>query len=217
VKHSEFRARLSEYLERDLIPEERARIETHLEGCADCTNELSELRSTVALLRRLPEPGHPAGLADAVLARIASEGQRPAPVRRLLRRTAEPRIAALLAAGFAGFLLLVQAGDRGLTPSGAPGAMQLASLGSRDAFGLPREFQNGLWDPEQVQPRAVRSLGAGILSNSLVQWSGAEYGSRAHIQEVARLLRGAGHPHSASLASHFDGSSMAVTAGWQPR
>ena len=91
--HSEIRARLSDYLERDLNPEDRSRIERHLEACAPCGSELRELRATVSLLRRLPEPAHPSGLGELVMARVARDGSRPARVRSLLRRATEPRFA----------------------------------------------------------------------------------------------------------------------------
>ena len=111
MTHSEIRAQLSEYLERDLDPDRRSLITAHLESCAACGRELHELRSTVSLLRRLPEPGHPQGLADAVLARVAQDARAPARVH-WLRRVSEPRFAAALAAGIAGFFLLLQPGDR---------------------------------------------------------------------------------------------------------
>lgn len=207
MKHSEFRARLSEYLERELIPEERSRVERHLESCPDCARELRELRATVSLLRRLPEPGHPPGLADAVMAQIALEASRPASLRSLVRRTAEPRVAALLAAGLAGFVLLVQAVDPKLEPSGST---QIASLDGR----LPSAFESGLWPSDEPRPRAV---GASVLSNAIGYRPNSEYARRAHLQEVARLLRGAGHPYSESLASHFESQPTVVMADWQPR
>ena len=36
MTHLEIRARLSEYLERDLDPAERSLVEGHLDGCASC-------------------------------------------------------------------------------------------------------------------------------------------------------------------------------------
>ena len=89
--HSEIRARLSEYLERDLATEERARIGAHLESCTDCDRELNELRETVSLLRRLPEPTLPAGISErgdaADRARRGPRSARPGlvPARRASR------------------------------------------------------------------------------------------------------------------------------------
>jgi len=234
VKHSEIRARLSDYLERDLSPEESSRIETHLEACAPCGSELRELRATVSLLRRLPEPAHPQGLGEAVMARVARDGIRPARVRWPLRRAADPRIAALLAAGIAGLFFLFQTGDpgltmrpfpavplgtvaRGATPAGQPGQAQIASAGSREAGSLPSSIMNGLWGPDEPRARAALPARAGVVSGATPSGAYAEYMRRAQLREVARLLRGAGHPYSASLASHFEAQPTVVMADWQPR
>jgi hypothetical protein len=187
-------------------------METHLEACAPCGSELRELRATVSLLRRLPEPGHPPGLGEAVMARIARAESRPARVRSLLRRAAEPRFAAPLAAGLAGLFFLFQSADPLQTarpPTGAaPGRMQWASAGSREARGWPLAFANGLWGPDEPSARAVAPTRAGVISGATP--SGA-------YREYARLLRGAGHPYSESLASHFESQPNVVMADWQPR
>ncbi|MGC8782707.1 MAG: anti-sigma factor family protein, partial [Anaerolineae bacterium] len=49
--HSE---ELSAYLDGQVRPAERRRIEAHLAGCAACRRELASLRQTVALVRALP-------------------------------------------------------------------------------------------------------------------------------------------------------------------
>jgi hypothetical protein len=46
---------LSGYMDRRLSPEEVARVEEHLGACQGCREELESLRTTVALVRRLPE------------------------------------------------------------------------------------------------------------------------------------------------------------------
>lgn len=46
---------LTAYLDGDLAPEERVRFDDHLRTCRDCRRELTELRSTVALLNGLPD------------------------------------------------------------------------------------------------------------------------------------------------------------------
>lgn len=45
---------LSAYLDEEVSPAERARVESHLAACASCQQELAALRKTVALLRQLP-------------------------------------------------------------------------------------------------------------------------------------------------------------------
>jgi hypothetical protein len=84
-----------------LTPEERAHVEAHLAGCAECQRELQRFTATVALLRRVEPPRAPAGFVDRVLA-----AARPTPwYRRLLERLFLPLPAKLPAEAVA--LLLV--------------------------------------------------------------------------------------------------------------
>jgi anti-sigma factor RsiW len=230
VKHPEIRAQLSAYLERDLGPEERTQIDTHLESCVACGSELRELRATVSLLRRLPEPGHPPGLADAVMARAA---QRPARVIQLVRRAAEPRFAAALAAGIAGLVFLVDGSDPGrstaptatapiglfahsTTLPSQPAAARVASAAPREARSA-RSFGIVLGDSDAPRASAVRPVRARVMSSATPRGAYDQYARRARIEEVARLLRGAGHPYSDSLASHFEEPSTVAMADWHPR
>ena len=99
------RSHLGDHLEGDLDLRSRTRVDEHLGRCASCARELSELRSTVGLLRSLPAPQPPAELANEVMRRINSgEGrtqQSPAVIRNLFG----PRVAAALAAGLAAFAI----------------------------------------------------------------------------------------------------------------
>jgi hypothetical protein len=61
---------------------ERADLEAHLAGCAECRRELASFRSTVVLLHRVAPERAPAGFVDRVLA-----AARPAPWYRRLART----------------------------------------------------------------------------------------------------------------------------------
>ena len=47
---------LSAYLDGELNQAERARLDAHLPGCAECRTTLDALRATVAGLATLPEP-----------------------------------------------------------------------------------------------------------------------------------------------------------------
>ena len=99
------RSHLGDHLEGDLELQFRARVDEHLGRCASCAAELSELRSTVALLRSLPAPQPPGELAGEVMQRIdAGEGRMrrtPAVIRHLFT----PQVAAALAAGLTGFAI----------------------------------------------------------------------------------------------------------------
>jgi putative zinc finger protein len=69
-----------------LTPAERAALDAHLAGCADCRRELERLRATVSLLRASPPVRAPAGFVDRVL-----EAARPVPwYRRVASRLFRP-------------------------------------------------------------------------------------------------------------------------------
>lgn len=69
-----------------LTPTERAALDAHLAGCADCRRELERLRATVSLLRAAPPLRAPAGFVDRVL-----EAARPTPwYRRVASRLFRP-------------------------------------------------------------------------------------------------------------------------------
>jgi hypothetical protein len=105
VNCARVRSHLGDHLEGDLELRFRARVDEHLGRCASCAEELSELRSTVALLRSLPNPRPPAELAGEVMQRIdAGEGRmRRTPVA--IRHLFTPQVAAALAAILVGFAI----------------------------------------------------------------------------------------------------------------
>jgi hypothetical protein len=118
MNHEELRERLSAYLEADLEASERARVEEHLANCPDCRREYRELRHTVDLLRRLPEPDPPPDLADRVITRLRAGEGRPGLLARWQARTAAiaeaPWLTPVAAVAVAlGLLLMV----RGIGPS----------------------------------------------------------------------------------------------------
>jgi len=102
----EWTDRLSEYLDGELEARERARVEAHLAGCAECARTLAELKAVVARASRLPEYPPEADLWPGIERRLA-------PRRRLLDLRAllsgGPRVSVpipqLLAAGLAVMLL----------------------------------------------------------------------------------------------------------------
>ncbi len=228
MTHSEIRARLSEYLERDLPSEQRSRIGAHLESCADCDREFRDLRATVSLLRGLPEPELPAGIGGAVMARIARGEGREARVYTLFRRAAEPRFAAPLAAGLAGLFFLFQAGDSGFSPkpaldSGATKHAEALMVHAMLALADGRDASADAWrDTVSAREDHRTGLATSVTPAAAVQ----QYMSLARMdkamrrtrsQEFAQKLRGAGHPNSASLATHFESRSNVVLADWRPR
>jgi hypothetical protein len=117
MRHATVHAWLSAYLEDDLAPRDRARLEAHLVECDPCRAELRGLRRTLALLHDLPDPEPSVDLADRVLARVRLEGAGRAPgwrarLARLLETPWAPPLAAAAAA--LAVVLLVQGGDPSL-------------------------------------------------------------------------------------------------------
>ncbi len=64
-----------------LTAPERAELDAHLAGCADCRHELARFRATVSLLRAVEPARAPAGFVDRVVA-----AARPTPWHRRLAR-----------------------------------------------------------------------------------------------------------------------------------
>ncbi len=80
VEHGFCLENLSAYIDEQVNPRERARIDRHLAECAECRATLAELRATVALLRRAPMLQVPRSfaipLSEGVRSRPRSEGER---------------------------------------------------------------------------------------------------------------------------------------------
>lgn len=72
MNHRSARRQISGYLDGTLSANRRRQLDEHLEGCAHCSDEVRELRETVALLRGLPEPEPAENLAQTVLRRVAA-------------------------------------------------------------------------------------------------------------------------------------------------
>jgi hypothetical protein len=106
VNHAQVLSLLGDYMEGDLATAEHTTLDDHLDGCSSCARELRELRTVVGLVCALPDPQPPSDLVGAVMARIeAGEGaSRLRLIPGALRRIAEPRFAAAIAAGVAGLL-----------------------------------------------------------------------------------------------------------------
>jgi hypothetical protein len=98
---------MADYLEGDLALERRALFDAHLDECPECSDEIDAMRSTIALLRQLPEPEAPPQLVDDVMRRIRAgdaragwlDGLRDIGASLLDPRVLAPVSAAMLALG----------------------------------------------------------------------------------------------------------------------
>lgn len=68
MTHDEARERFTARIDDVLEAGERARLDEHLAGCADCRRDLDRLERTVAMLRRARPVHAPAGFAERVVA-----------------------------------------------------------------------------------------------------------------------------------------------------
>jgi anti-sigma factor RsiW len=71
-EHNWTHAHLSDYLDGDLSPDERERLEEHVGICPHCTRVLRTLRRTLASLVDLPAEPRPR-VADGVIERLRGE------------------------------------------------------------------------------------------------------------------------------------------------
>ncbi len=72
-EHGEIRELLLLAVAGVLGPDEQRRVDQHVAGCASCARELETFRGYGQVLRRLPSPTAPAGLAERTEARVLRE------------------------------------------------------------------------------------------------------------------------------------------------
>ena len=191
MNHPRIRARLSEYLDRKLSAEQRSKLDAHLVECSACSAELRELERTVDLLRRLPDPEPPPYLAQAVMARLESGEAQPESLAQRLRRVVGPAFA-LSAAALAGLFVFALVDVDIERPTEASTTIGPVA-GTSETGG-----------------ESVRSVREARRLSRLARL----HARRGEHAEVAQLLRGAGHPHSALLATHFEHDPGYTLAVW---
>ncbi|OGK77552.1 MAG: hypothetical protein A2X52_02090 [Candidatus Rokubacteria bacterium GWC2_70_16] len=98
------REQFSALLDEALGDPERAAVERHLEGCAECRRELGRFQHTVALLHRLAPARAPLGFVDRVL-----EAARPTPWHQRLGRRLLGPLRVRIPLGAAALLLVAGA------------------------------------------------------------------------------------------------------------
>ena len=144
--------RLSEYLDDELPPRERAQLESHLDGCAECAATLAELRRVVARAHALESTGPAADLWPGIAARIGA-----APAERRTGGRADGRftfsLPQLLAAGIA--LMVLSGGSVWLLHPGSA-ATPVASVSTQPPA------DTGLGTPVSWQRRAAPRYDAAV-------------------------------------------------------
>jgi hypothetical protein len=154
VNCTRVRSHLGDHLEGDLTLRFRTRVDEHLSHCASCARELSELRSTVGLLRSLPVPQPPTELANEVMRRINSGEARTHRSPAVVRGLFDPRVAAALAAGLAGFAIFTSLETSWVqSPSVIAAAPTEAVTPDQNAIDMWETSPPTLATAKRVQPR----------------------------------------------------------------
>jgi len=196
----------------------------HLAECPECAEELRELESTVTLLRRLPEATVPPAFAASVMASVRAGEAEPGGLLRWLKALATPAFAVPLAAGLAGLVLFAGLRDASFPQPGAePEPLDRVAvseplpelapgpgrLGPRPAIRVAAVSEARAAQTER-RIAVVRAMHRRSLLQQLAR--------RGHTKQVALTLRGAGHPLSSSMASHFEDQEPVnfAFASWSP-
>jgi anti-sigma factor RsiW len=192
VIHRRAQKLLGDYLEGDLEPGQRTRVDGHLDECGECAREARELRQTVSMLRGLPMDVVPPDVADAVMTRIAAGEGRPPRWVRAYRSFGESGGGWALAAGVAALMIAVmlepvptlESGGFAVPLAGAPdghdsarrtaafaGSGAVLEASSRPARMLDEEV-------ERLLQRDDSESLARLMSNTLrVEWAALGRGS----------------------------------------
>jgi len=187
---------LSAYVDEQVSPAERSRIETHLSQCAQCRGHLESLRGSVALVRGLDPVPAPAGFQEAVRARVAETAVSPRravalPRLRLSWKTAGVAAAALLV-GIFSVNLLREMQPRVVTLEGQRDERQMGqSAGERSAATAPK-------GAGPLAPSAQPAPGAGNIAPPA-----------ATIPGFRRIIRAA---HVTLAVDDFDGAVRRLVA-----
>jgi tetratricopeptide (TPR) repeat protein len=118
-----FTDRLSEYLDGELTPAERADVDRHLTQCAECRSTLEDLRGVVSEAALLRDARPARDLWSGIAARIAPDGRpraRVSPFRRAITSRLSFTLPQLAAAGIA--LMVLSGGLVWMARSGDPRA-----------------------------------------------------------------------------------------------
>lgn len=172
--HTRWREQLSPYLDGRLDERERAVLDRHLAGCAQCRVELEQLRQTVALLRAVPAVSAPRTFVLRP-GDVAAPAGRGASVRLLDPGASgeHPVWAGMRWATAAAALLLVgvvtyDVGVNTVAPewSATQGAASLAAPAAPAAPSVTRELQQKSADAPERPAAAPRSLERGAVPAS---------------------------------------------------
>lgn len=161
IKPDQWTSRLSEYLDDELAPAERAALEAHLEGCAECGQTLAELRWVLSRARALDDrpPRHDLWPAIAAMVGPDSSVVTPSGARRKRFSFSVPQLAA------AAIVLMAISGAVTWTLRGPATPVIASRLTSPATTATPRPAPSvrAVRNPFEVrQPSAQQSYDAAV-------------------------------------------------------
>lgn len=147
--HDWARERMSPYMDGQLSPTEAAQLETHIESCAECADELRALRTTRQLLRTMPSVRLPRAFTLE-----AAPRRQALPRLFYFLRTATAVTAAVFVALLAASVVLPVSG---WAPASAPAALRAAQPAVTAPAAAPAA---GSQAPQRAAPAAAESKAA---------------------------------------------------------
>jgi anti-sigma factor RsiW len=170
MMNDQWTERLSEYLDDELPPGERAALEAHLRGCVSCRTTLAQLERVVARARALDDRAPTTDLWPTVARRIGLVGGAPAPRVRVPRRIAftVPQLAAaalalaLCSSAGAWLLLGRRAPGAGATAAGS-GPGPNPALVSTATYPTDQRYAAQVADLERALARGRGQLDTGTV------------------------------------------------------
>lgn len=194
-------ARLSAYLEGDLSTAERSKLESHLADDPALRETMRELENVVGLLRDLPEPELPPAFSTRVIARVQEQREQASGgLLDWVRRLFEPAVAVPLAAGITALALVIGSQQGFESPAGALDAGSLEVVGVPEPTlppTLTRAHEAPKMELAAATPRDMNEMTLTEIQQRTLQ----TILSRHPHEDLARLLRGSGHPNAASFAT----------------
>jgi len=167
--HDPWNDRLSEYLDGELDPPDRAALEEHLRGCAGCRADLESLRAVVARAQSLADRAPEADLWPGVEGRIAGGTVlRPAFTRRRFAFTAPQLIAASLALMIAsgGMVWLARLGG---SRTDFPAVIGAGGAGAGASSRRPVNFGDAAFDEAVADLEQTLEAGRGRLDAQTIR------------------------------------------------
>jgi anti-sigma factor RsiW len=191
--------RLSEYIDDELTPAERAALEAHLASCAECVVTLAELREVVERAATLPARPPAADLWTGIEPRLErSAAVMPFPARAVTRRFSFT-VPQLVAAGLA---LMVMSGGGVWVLQHGGAATELPQVAAADPSVVPASLADPRYDEAIADLEQALNAGRADLDPGTIKILEANLGAIDNAIEQSRKAL-AEDPANVYLNSHL--------------